>query len=897
MNIFNKVTIQSLIKNKTRTIVTIIGIILSASMICAVTTFASSIYNYALRNAIYIYGDWHGSSLNGSFKTYKDIMGSGKVNKVVYGQQLGYSKAEGCVNQNKPYIYLLGASKGFEKTMPVHITSGKFPESSNEILLPIHLSSNGGVKHSLGDKITLSLGNRVDDGFVLTQDNPFITTDDNGDPIKATEKIEIRETRTYIVVGFYERPSFEKYTAPGYTALTVADKEVSDSACLDIYFKMKKPKDVYSFMEDNKINGSFNSTVLTYSGVSQYNGFNTMIASLAAIIIGLIMFGSIALIYNAFAISVSERTKQFGLLSSVGATKKQLKNMVLFEALTVSAIGIPIGVLAGVGGIGITLLFIGHKFESIIGYQIPPRVSVSPLSISIAIGLALITVLISAWIPTKRAARVSAIEAIRQSQDISVKAKKVRTSKLTYKLFGLPGMLASKYYKRSKKRYRATVLSLFMSIVLFVSASSFTGYLTESVAESLDGFKYDIAVFGSEDCFQDVSLEELLQSIKNDTGVKEVFYSKSRSYQATIATENSTKDFVKYYADSKNIAVRDVDFVSTYINIEFVDETAFDNLLKKYDLDKAKFTDKDNPLAIALDGRLIFDEKTEKFIKLNIFKTDSCELTISAQKEIEGYYLDDVSNENGNSVYIYKNSNKPDDELRLSEDEAIVTNTFNVAKVIYDPLFYTDANSSLIYPISLFDSVISKNMGNSQKFRTSLYATSDSHSESEKAIKETLINYKLVKPYVFNYAKQAEEDRNMVTIIQVFSYGFIVLISLIAAANVFNTISTNISLRRREFAMLKSVGMTAKGFNKMMNFECLLYGIRALLYGLPVSAGVTYLIHLAVSEGYSIGFHLPWMAIGIAVLSVFAVVFSTMLYSMSKIKKDNLIDALKNENL
>ena len=150
---------------------------------------------------------------------------------------------------------------------------------------------------------------------------------------------------------------------------------------------------------------------------------------------------------------------------------------------------------------------------------------------------------------------------------------------------------------------------------------------------------------------------------------------------------------------------------------------------------------------------------------------------------------------------------------------------------------------------------------------------------------------------LYDVAEQEESERNIVTIIRVFSYGFIVLISLIAAANVFNTISTNISLRRREFAMLKSVGMTQKGFNKMMNFECLLYGSRALLYGLPVSCGVTYLIYLAVMEGMETKFHLPWTAIGIATLSVFLVVFVTMMYSMSKIKKDNPIDALKNENL
>ena len=174
---------------------------------------------------------------------------------------------------------------------------------------------------------------------------------------------------------------------------------------------------------------------------------------------------------------------------------------------------------------------------------------------------------------------------------------------------------------------------------------------------------------------------------------------------------------------------------------------------------------------------------------------------------------------------------------------------------------------------------------------------SENPSESRNEVK-TLLSDRGINTNNFNdYAEAEEENRNIVTLIQVFAYGFIILISLIAAANVFNTISTNISLRRREFAMLKSVGMTSKGFNRMMNFECLLYGSLALLYGLPASAGVTYLIYMAMAAGYDAGFRLPWTAIGIAVLSVFLVVFVTMMYSMSKIKKDNPIDALKNENL
>ena len=444
MNVFNKVTLQSLKKNKTRTIVTIIGIILSAAMICAVTTFASSFMNYAKENTIYSDGNWHGYERDTGFQTYKDIWNTGKIEEAVYLQQLGYAYAEGCENEFKPYIYVLGAGKDVEEVLPIHITSGKYPTSSTEILLPEHLYTNGGVKYNLGDTITLELGQRMLDGYPMSQDSPCYIYE-QGNEVFNGEVLDVKETRTYKVVGFYERLSWriETFEAPGYTALTLSDKETYTPYKYDVYFRMENPKDIFDFMKEMKLTGDYNSDLLMYSGTFAVNAFTTMLYSLAAIVIGLIMFGSVALIYNAFSISVSERTKQFGLLSSIGATKKQLKKMVLFEALVVSSVGIPVGVIAGVGGIGVTLMLLGDKFKSM-GFGVDMKLSVSPAAIIIAVVVALVTVLISAWIPSKRATKVSAVEAIRQNLDIK-NTKYVKTSKLTYKLFGLPGMLANKH--------------------------------------------------------------------------------------------------------------------------------------------------------------------------------------------------------------------------------------------------------------------------------------------------------------------------------------------------------------------------------------------------------------------------------------------------------------------
>ncbi len=898
MNVFNKVTLQSLKKNKTRTIVTIIGIILSAAMICAVTTFASSIYNYAYENAVYVDGDWHGSAEDVDLKTYELIKNESKIEDYVYAQQLGYAKVDGCTNENKPYLFVLGASDGFNEMMPVHITSGKYPTSATEILIPEHLYVNGGVELKIGDTIELALGKRMLDGYSMGQNNPFYVYDENNDTVPSGEELVVEDTRSYTIVGFYERPSFENYTAPGYTAITIADKDAGEQYSYNVWFKMNKIKEVYSFIEDNQLPGRTNSSVLRYSGVSRYEGFNSMIISLAVIVIALIMFGSIALIYNAFSISVAERTKQFGLLSSVGATKKQLRRMVITEALMVSVVGIPLGILAGVGGIGVTLIFVGNKFQALVGYPIPLKLSVSTVSLVIAVAIALLTVLISAIVPSKRATKVSAIEAIRQSKDINAKIKKVRTSKLIYKIFGLPGMLANKYYKRSRKKYRATVLSLFMSVVLFVSAAAFTNALTESVSDSFGSVGYDILIYGYENEFIKATTDDLLNELKNDKGVNQVAYTQGSSFFVALPSDEVSKDFLDYYTKAEHLAVSQVKDVGVYTNFKFVDDEAYRELLRTYKLNEEEYFNPNAPKAVAVDGRVIFDSVLGKYTNYNVLKSEDADITITIQREFEGYYLDrEIVDEDGNFLYVFENMKNPGDSMTLTKEEAYEEKSAEIGKIIYDAPFYLDVNSrlALIYPMSLRDSVLSAEILLDSGYN--YYITTDTHVETMSAVDETLSDLGLAKLRVHDIAAQEEENRNIVTIIQVFAYGFIVLISLIAAANVFNTISTNIALRRREFAMLKSVGMTAKGFNRMMNFECILYGTRALLFGLPVSVGISYLIHLAVSEGYQKDFTLPWVALGIAVLSVFLVVFVTMMYSMSKIKKDNPIDALKNENL
>ena len=911
MNIFNKVTLEILKKNKTCTIVTIIGIILSAAMFTAVTTTVSSLQNYMVQNAIYNEGDWHVSAteVDESFFdflknpiSYADELGDeaktvfedGKVESYVYSQQLGYAYAKGCTNEYKPYLYVIGTDKRFCETMPVHLTGGRLPEKSDEILLPVHLAENGEVYYKVGDMLTLELGNRVSDGYVLGQNNPYLNAEE-GEVVEGsdvatqneTETLEIIETRTYMVVGFYERPGFENYSAPGYTAITVMDKVRPEGSLYNFYFKLEDPKDALEWYGHLQVGASYNSSVLTYLGVSDFVGFYSVLYGLAAIICGLIMFGSVSLIYNAFSISVSERTKQFGLLSSIGATKKQLRQMVLFEAFLVSVIGVPLGIIAGVGGMGVTFHFIGKAFSTLTDYAVPLTLSVYPGAIVAACLITIVTVLVSAWIPSERATVVTAVEAIRQSGDVKLSKREQKKrgntfagEKLLYRLFGLPGMIADKYYKRSKKKYRATVVSLFMSIVLFISSSALTSYLTDTVESGFEKNGYDIiyhydpTMYMSAEQIEDgessvkISHEELSKLFGKAEAVTNATYVAKKPAHINIDKKYLSDSYLEYLTELYETLGGDYDISkrNVFVCAIFVEDSVYEEFLEANKLDIDEFANPKTPLGVAIDGGTFFDYDLGKYVTTNILKSEKAEIV-----------LEEVN-----------------DGERTDGETAV---TLQVGAVVKErPYFVSDAYElSIVYPYSMRAAVLQGL--STENYSCDHFILSENHTESYADMKDIVVENGLSKQYIYDYAESVEESRTLIMIINVFSYGFIVLISLIAAANVFNTISTNISLRRREFAMLKSVGMSNKEMNRMMNFECILYGSRALLYGIPVSIVITWFIYKVISEGFTTGFYLPWNAIAIAVLSVFLVVFATMMYSMRKIQADNPIDALKNENL
>lgn len=873
MNVLHKLTLQALKQNRTRTIVTIIGIILSTAMLCAVTTFTTSFQQYLLEDSVYSSGSWHVGQTDTTYRVYQELSQADGVAEAVYLQHLGYAQAEGSFNEYKPYFYLLGLSDTGADLLPIHLTQGRMPTAPDEIVLPQHFLDNSTQSYQVGDTLTLELGKRMSEGFALGQNNPF--------NLDTEETLEATDTRTYTVVGICQRFGMEDYSAPGYTAFTVADSNLAEDATCDMYLAMEDMNQAYDFQQAHHLDEA-NENVLMYSGVSRYDTFYTVVYRLAAIVMVIIIAASVVLIYNAFAISVSERTRQFGLLSSLGATKKQMRKMVRFEALVLSAIGVPLGILSGIGGIGITLHFIGTLFTtSSMSGGVAMRLHVSWVGVLVAVVLGVVTVLLSAWIPSRRATKVSAMEAIRQSQDIHGTKKLVRPSLLTRKLFGLPGVLGVKYYKRSAKKYRTTVFSLFLSVVLFVSASSFSSSLAKSVGGAFGGDTYDLSFpYYTEDA--DIAPNALLDQLRGLDSVDDAAFVLRFQLTGAFRPEDLSQDM-------RDLSTPVDGTVYQPFNLSFVDDDTYQALCAQRKLDPASTS------GIAFDGITEFDSQQEKYVYLDQLGVSALSMSFLTFDPVEGHYPDSpVEGPDGTVQLPYIDAQNGTSTLYPLDEVAHAT-FMEVTSVEKDwPYFLSNGGLvTVLYPMSQLEEFPVDLSQGVYRF----YTMASDHQQAETDIKALMANHQLRPGNLYNNAKFEESHRNLITIINVFSYGFITLISLVAMTNVFNTISTNVMLRTRDFAMLQSVGMTRREMRRMLGFECVLYGTRALLLGIPVSIFLSYLIYDAISYGYPLPFQIPWIPLGIACLSVFLVVFATMAYAARKIGKQQLVEALKNENL
>lgn len=902
MNILTSYTLRCLKQNRVRTLVTIIGIVLSVALFTAVAEGAWSGRQYMIDVTTAEVGSFHGWYEELSDGELADLRAQPQLTRAETLDSVGWALA-GDAKKIFPYLRIASMSPGFPELVSVRLLEGRMPNNDRELLISDRASITTGAQLRVGQTLSLSVGQRIDAaGLPLGEHIPYLFEG---------ERLAGAETRSYTIVGVYDRFAYsvESSELPGTLVLTVGEAGTEHKA----FFTLERITDAIDFVDAHSYGakGEVNKDLLLYSGASRNQNLVEVLFGLVAILFALIFFGSVSLIYNAFSISVSERTRQFGLLKSVGATDRQIRRSVLTEALLLCAVALPLGLLLGCGGIGLALRFLRPAFNRIINIEgaenIPIRLALSVPALLSASGMGLLSVLVSAWIPARRAVGLSPIAAIRQSRDVKIRPKSVRVSRLTAKLFGFPGTLAAKNFKRSRKQYRATVLSLFLSVVLFISAYSFGDYLRLDVAGSANRYASDLIVTfinteNNSPLYQPKSeRDRLLAALSRTEGVTEAACGGILGGMVELCIPVSALS-----ETASRWIPRDGAQALGYPSVYFVSEALYEALCGEAGMDPK-------------DGQAVAYLKmhTEESHGLNtvystfdILRPDSLPLELEASWDVNipGYrLLDSETDPKTGKVISYvfypedgeleaDGSLKEAELLRLGPEVVRPKRKLTIGGAIEKlPLAAEREDFSLYFPISRAEELL----GSEERLIFAYYFNAERHGPAAKAMEETLKELNLNNcASVFDTREGQEAGLALLLVLNVFTFGFIILISLIAAANVFNTISTNVALRRREFATLKSVGMGNRAFGRMMRFECLLYGAKALLWGLPVSVGISWLIWRVVDQGFRTGsFRSPWTAMAIAAGSVFLVVFATMLYATGKIRKDNPIDALKRETL
>lgn len=854
MKVLNDLSIQDLKLNKKRSIVIIIGIILSTALICGVAGLVTSFQKTMVDTAKEGQGNYHTIFYNVPKDELKYIEENKEVKDYFLSEELGYSYLPNPKNlEETPIVNVISMNDKFIENMSVKLKEGRLPENDTELAISTRINEKFNTNYKVGDTITLNINE--------TEQNM-----ENGIP------------KTYKIVGIIERPilAIESYDVDWFTAITKM-QNVNKKANIAVLYN--KPKDYIKNTENinnmtktennedgvsfsglsnkyksYKYNLMVNKELLAYEGASLDDETLKTIYGLGAFIIGIVLVSSVFVIRNGFEISITERLKQYGMLSSIGATKKQIKKSVYFEGFILGLIGIPLGIISGVFAIYILVNVVNYILKDYISEGTLLTYSMSWIAIAISVFVSIITIWLSCKKSAKKASKVSPIEAIRNSEDVKLKAKKVKCPKIITKIFKTGGEIAYKNLKRSKKKYRTTVISIIVSIVIFISISSFIQYgfkMSEAYYTEMN-YNYMVFMQENEDNKEELKKYKVLEDISKLPDVGEYSINKSNvltmnmdeKHKAEL-TEYGKEIKERFYNEENGVRIDEINVIS-------LSKEAYERYVSKLGGDYEKYK----------NGAILIDKNIN---------------TNNDGKKIQG------------NIYTWKKGD-------------IITGKINDTQYNIEILAKTEeipAGVNILYNPDAFI-IVSEDFINKVGYKTiALYSNSKDAYKLDEEVKQYKQENNITDNTIqtFNMEESARAENAIVLVISIFLYGFIGVITLIGITNIFNTITTNMNLRKKEFAMLKSIGMTKKEFNRMIRLESIFYGLKSLIIGIPIGTILSYGMYTIFRNNMEMEYVLPYKSIVISIVFVAVIIGIIMKYSMSKINKQNVIETIRNDNI
>lgn len=876
MNVLKKCCYRSLKENRKRTVVTVIGVILATALITGVACMAASFRESMIAYETKENGSYHYGFYNVAPENLKYFENNQQIEKIALIEELGYAGLEESQNPDKPYLFVAAMDEAVEEIFSLELVQGRMPENDSELVIGSHIRSNGLVDLKVGDVLTLQVGDRMSEGFRLNQETPYLYQEESLVPLYE---------KTYTVVGIMQRPNreVEPYTAPGYTAFTkmgnseqngifnvyavytkwgVKHRDQVTAGILGVseelyrrYYGFSGGLGTYTEQEREQIQTvartvTENYWLLKWEVLIFASNTMSMLYAMAAIAVIIIIVTGVFCIHNSFVISLTEKMKLYGRLSSVGTTSAQQRKIVYYEAAFLGGLGIPLGILSGVGATAILVKAVGGLVEDAAGF--PLIFAVSWLSVLAAAVLSAVTVFFSAYSSARRAGKLSPVRAIRANDTIRIRKRELRCPRIIGKIFGIGGRIAYKNLRRARVKYRTTVISIVVSVAVFIGMSTFVGLLfgiNDVYTERLP-YQMRVGVYEYEDALRIAAMEgvqesEIVRSASIYADVNQVPYSREYREDGHLPDEELQKTLleegINFDEDIKIRSLGEEAYARYCTRVGVSPEEARDKAIVAAHYSSYRRED---------DGKYyresyeIAEYKKGDVIRGTGSQGEQVEITVLTQTSELPLYLQDMAY---NSIIIF-----------VSEE----------------------------YMNDLPDSIKSGEMD--------IYMKCQDTDQLEEIIRRDM----QLKSYnLTNYDAFYRADRSMYLVVAIFLYGFITVVALIGITNIFNTITTNMELRAPEFAMLKSVGMTGREFRRMIWLEGMFYGGKALFIGIPLGLLLSWFFNIALREGIVRDFLFPWSGILISVAAVAVLLFVIMHYSMAKINRKNIIETIQNENI
>lgn len=949
MNLMKTLTLKNLKLNRKRTIVTIVGIILATALLSALVTLVSSFQYSMIEYQKQKGGDFHVKFSNVKMSELSEFKNNRNIESTFETMGMGFAKLDGCKNEDKPYAYVMATDEaGFERGC-FKLIEGRMAKNEDEIVIPRHLKTNGRIDIKVGDEITLDIGKRYDS-------NTESVIWENIAYEHEAETLTDTVTKRYKVVGIMERPGYgmEDYSAAGYTFVTYSDElaaidngtksEVNEAdTTLTVYSrytqKALRNKDAVTAdiigvdeklfeksnnssvemsaeesdrflkeMENAKYDIYINRFLISYECVFPIDGTFKALFTVAAVVALIIILTSVYCIKNSFNISITEKIRQYGMLASVGATRRQIKSSVKTEAAMLGVVGIPVGTMSGILASLVLVKVVNALSAGWLNFALSFHTSLPALILAVILSIA--TIYFSAIGSARRTAKVTPLEAIRNTKEIKIKSAKLKTPAIIGRIWGIGGVISYKNIKRNNKKYRTTVTSIVICSVTFIVISYFMSMAFSMVGMSYASTDYNIGINMS--CKKDLDIEKLSELLSGIEGAED--YLVGAGYDFDVDKPKYTKEYGEYcgqlYDDSEDVSQ---EFLITVLDDKSYDKYASDAGIK-------------NAAAGAIlvnKGTFdVYNENSSKYVKkeMELYKykagdTIRCGYNVyddassddnAAEGDTESSTDDNNAVEGDTESSTEDNSGYVDEEtinngVRKTVDVTIAGVTDKV------PTCYNGyGNTSLLFMNQKgFESLWADGKsGNEFKPGNAIYSAyvvAENADEYQDTLeKETAENpeYSQISFYVSNLDKEMRDEKSLFTLLGVFAYGLIVVIALIGITNIINTLSTGMELRSREFATLRSIGMTDKQFAGMVRLESVFISVKALVIGVPLGILISYLLCVMMNRmDDAIIYEPPYKAIILCIVVVIMLIYAIMKLSMTKLRHNNIIETIKNENL